>query len=110
MDINAPVFPQCAYRTLRIGNRRWGENGYVRGGRIEARPVVQAGGSGGKGKKSSGGAEMSGGGGSSGKGMGRRAKRTQKREMVDAEGYGNGSSSLGGVGGKSGGKGKGRCS
>ncbi|CAI5480830.1 unnamed protein product, partial [Closterium sp. Yama58-4] len=25
--------------TLRIGNRRWGENGYVRRGRIEARPA-----------------------------------------------------------------------
>ncbi|KAF5727599.1 RING/U-box superfamily protein isoform 1 [Tripterygium wilfordii] len=28
--------------SLRIGNRRWGDNGYVRGGRQEARPVYRA--------------------------------------------------------------------
>ncbi|KAL8480181.1 hypothetical protein ACS0TY_026920 [Phlomoides rotata] len=27
--------------SLRIGNRRWGDNGYVRGGRQEARPVYR---------------------------------------------------------------------
>ncbi|RYR00348.1 hypothetical protein HN51_049606 [Arachis hypogaea] len=27
--------------SLRIGNRRWGDNGYVRSGRLEARPVPQ---------------------------------------------------------------------
>lgn len=27
--------------TIRIGNRRWGDNGYVRAGRKEARPVRQ---------------------------------------------------------------------
>ncbi|KAL5565878.1 hypothetical protein UlMin_029042 [Ulmus minor] len=28
--------------SIRIGNRRWGDNGYVRGGRQEARPVHRA--------------------------------------------------------------------
>jgi len=27
--------------SVRIGNRRWGDNGYVRGGRIEARPIIR---------------------------------------------------------------------
>lgn len=74
--------------TLRIGNRRWGENGYVRGGRIQARVAIP---------------QVSGAGSSSGtpppggrranaakpqtqnnsQGMGRRAKRAQKREQAD---------------------------
>uniref|UniRef100_A0A7C8YP93 RING-type domain-containing protein n=1 Tax=Opuntia streptacantha TaxID=393608 RepID=A0A7C8YP93_OPUST len=29
----------CNSSTLRIGNRRWGDNGYIRSGRQEARPV-----------------------------------------------------------------------
>lgn len=28
--------------SLRIGNRRWGDNGYVRAGRQEARPVLRS--------------------------------------------------------------------
>ncbi|KNA25125.1 hypothetical protein SOVF_009340 [Spinacia oleracea] len=28
--------------SLRIGNRRWGDNGYVRAGRLEARPVPRS--------------------------------------------------------------------
>ncbi|KAG6605938.1 hypothetical protein SDJN02_02682 [Cucurbita argyrosperma subsp. argyrosperma] len=31
-----------ASSSLRIGNRRWGDNGYVRGGRQEARPVIRS--------------------------------------------------------------------
>ncbi|EFJ11332.1 hypothetical protein SELMODRAFT_446999 [Selaginella moellendorffii] len=66
---------------VRLGNRRWGDSGYVRGGRKEARPVsvrqVTAG-------------EGSASGGGKGKdvvkesvSVGRRAKRAQKR--VEAE-------------------------
>ncbi|KAK6141524.1 hypothetical protein DH2020_024734 [Rehmannia glutinosa] len=29
----------CSSSSLRIGNRRWGDNGYVRAGRQEARPI-----------------------------------------------------------------------
>ncbi|PKI77189.1 hypothetical protein CRG98_002399 [Punica granatum] len=35
-DLNEAYFPSSS---LRIGNRRWGDNGYVRSGRQEARPV-----------------------------------------------------------------------
>lgn len=83
------------YRTnLRLGNRRWGENGYVRGGRMQARvataqgsstpsPSAQRGSSArtsasGSSSAAKSGSEESG-------GMGRRAKRTQKREQADKE-------------------------
>ncbi|CAK7330619.1 unnamed protein product [Dovyalis caffra] len=64
---------------LRIGNRRWGDNGYVRAGRQEARPVYRAN------------FEDSGEGSSRGPKKkeaakdrtGRRAKRTLKREAAD---------------------------
>jgi hypothetical protein len=87
--------------TLRIGNRRWGSEGFVRGGRKEARvvpPKAVASSSGGRGKgkeKTTGGATVPPGKGkekvgeavgsaAGGKeGMGRRAKRQQKREAAD---------------------------
>eukprot|EP00270_Netrium_digitus_P009544 TRINITY_DN2905_c0_g1_i1.p1 TRINITY_DN2905_c0_g1~~TRINITY_DN2905_c0_g1_i1.p1 ORF type:complete len:328 (+),score=63.26 TRINITY_DN2905_c0_g1_i1:262-1245(+) len=91
--------------TIRIGNRRWGENGYVRGGRMQARPrggsisdtnssqgivmasaastssssspsSVQT-----KGKQGNG-VAAHGGGGDRQK-LGRRAKRSQKRSDHD---------------------------
>ncbi|PKA67012.1 hypothetical protein AXF42_Ash004503 [Apostasia shenzhenica] len=37
-DINEAYFSKSS-SSIRIGNRRWGENGYVRAGRKEARPV-----------------------------------------------------------------------
>ncbi|KAL7227264.1 hypothetical protein ACSBR1_022174 [Camellia fascicularis] len=36
-DLDEAYFNRSS--SLRIGNRRWGDNGYVRGGRQEARPV-----------------------------------------------------------------------
>lgn len=68
--------------SLRIGNRRWGDNGFVRGGRQEARPVFRPN------------VQDSGGGSSSREpknketmkdtaAMGRRAKRALKREAAD---------------------------
>ncbi|KAL9319676.1 hypothetical protein ACSQ67_011515 [Phaseolus vulgaris] len=65
--------------SVRIGNCRWGDNGYVRGGRQEARPVHRSnfqdsGASSSREPKKK----------DAGKGStGRRAKRTQKREAAD---------------------------
>ncbi|KAB5520562.1 hypothetical protein DKX38_024881 [Salix brachista] len=65
---------------LCIGNRRWGDNGYVRAGRQEARPVYQAdfkdsgaGSSSEPNKKKEASKDRT----------GRRAKRTLKREAAD---------------------------
>lgn len=68
---------------VRIGNRRWGDNGYVRAGRQEARPTqrpsVQDSGAGPsrqpkkKGKEAADPQEL----------VGRRAKRALKREAAD---------------------------
>lgn len=68
---------------LRIGNRRWGENGYVRAGRREARPVHHSNfaNSGSSGSSSSGqpkGKEVA-----NMSATGRRARRTLKREAAD---------------------------
>ncbi|XP_011090171.1 uncharacterized protein LOC105170929 isoform X1 [Sesamum indicum] len=65
---------------IRIGNRRWGDNGYVRAGRQEARPVcrqhLQDSGAGPsrQPKKKEGAVKET---------VGRRAKRTLKREAAD---------------------------
>ncbi|XP_059665395.1 uncharacterized protein LOC132311499 [Cornus florida] len=67
---------------LRIGNRRWGDNGYVSAGRQEARPVIHrpntqdsgAGSSRQPKKKEAAAAKDS---------VGRRAKRALKREAAD---------------------------
>ncbi|XP_077249678.1 uncharacterized protein LOC143889360 [Tasmannia lanceolata] len=66
--------------SLRIGNRRWGDNGFVRGGRKEARPINREN-------------FRDGGASSSSRGhenkevakdvTGRRAKRAMKREAAD---------------------------
>ncbi|KAH0712688.1 hypothetical protein KY290_008275 [Solanum tuberosum] len=65
---------------LRIGNRRWGDNGYVSAGRQEARPVYRpnpqesgAGSSREPNKETAGSKEL----------VGRRAKRALKREAAD---------------------------
>ncbi|GFQ02901.1 protein scaf11 [Phtheirospermum japonicum] len=68
--------------SLRLGNRRWGDNGYVRGGRQEARPVyrpnVQDPGAGPsrQPKKKEGPPVKE-------AAVGRRAKRAMKREAAD---------------------------
>uniref|UniRef100_A0A0E0JTQ7 RING-type domain-containing protein n=1 Tax=Oryza punctata TaxID=4537 RepID=A0A0E0JTQ7_ORYPU len=73
--------------SIRIGNRRWGDNGYVRGGRKEARPVsrqslndTDAGPSRTPKKKD---VSASGSGSVSKEVAGRRAKRALKREAAD---------------------------
>ncbi|KAF7120861.1 hypothetical protein RHSIM_Rhsim13G0210600 [Rhododendron simsii] len=69
--------------SLRLGNRRWGDNGFVRGGRLEARPVSRPNTQ-----------DISGGAGPSRErkkketvvndaAVGRRAKRAMKREAAD---------------------------
>lgn len=65
--------------TLRIGNRRWGDNGYVRGGRQEARPVYHpnlpdSGAGSSRATKKNEPAKST---------TGRRAKRALKREAAD---------------------------
>ncbi|KAM0831433.1 hypothetical protein ACQ4PT_065546 [Festuca glaucescens] len=72
--------------SIRIGNRRWGDNGYVRGGRREARPVVvtprdAAAVPSRTPKKKE--ASASGSGSVSKDVAGRRARRAQKREAAD---------------------------
>ncbi|XP_025819042.1 E3 ubiquitin-protein ligase SH3RF3-like isoform X2 [Panicum hallii] len=97
----APQCPQCKHPfeflsvhrsldgwspSIRIGNRRWGDNGYIRGGRREARPVnADAAGPSRTPKKKEKAASTSGSGsGSVSKDVsGRRAKRAQKREAAD---------------------------
>jgi hypothetical protein len=77
--------------SIRIGNRRWGDNGYIRGGRKEARPVNNDASAGPsrtlkkKEKTALSLASVSGSGsGSVSKDVaGRRAKRAQKREAAD---------------------------
>ena len=72
--------------SLRIGNRRWGDNGYVRAGRQEARPVYQAdfkdsgaGSSSEPNKKKEASKDRT----------GRRARRTLKREAADKDAAAN---------------------
>lgn len=67
---------------LRIGNRRWGDNGYVRAGRQEARPIVphqqsEAGPSRERKKKEKENTVVK------DAAVGRRAKRTLKREAAN---------------------------
>lgn len=71
--------------SVRIGNRRWGDNGYVRGGRREARPVsvrqsssldLEC-----EGSMSS--ARLAKGKGPGKEKAGRRAKRAEKRQAAD---------------------------
>lgn len=67
---------------IRLGNRRWGDSGYVRAGRKEARPVGARGHgtnheAGGSSARASKGKEVS------KEAVGRRALRAQKREAAD---------------------------
>ncbi|KAB5541111.1 hypothetical protein DKX38_014085 [Salix brachista] len=96
-----PTCPQCKHpfeflnihrsldgssSSLRIGNRRWGNNGYVRAGHQEARPVHRS-----NFEDSGAGSSHSGAGSSrepkkkeaAKERTGRRAKRTLKREAAD---------------------------
>lgn len=61
--------------SLRIGNRRWGDNGYVRAGRQKARPIQDSGAGPSRQprKKETPAEEL----------IGRRAKRALKREAAD---------------------------
>ncbi|CAH8303567.1 unnamed protein product [Eruca vesicaria subsp. sativa] len=75
---------------LRLGNRRWGDNGFVRSGRQEARPaqhnkhrVGQASGSDASGGSSSSSREAKEKKTSSATATGRRAKRAMKREAAN---------------------------
>ncbi|KAB1213059.1 hypothetical protein CJ030_MR5G018708 [Morella rubra] len=63
--------------TIRIGNRRWGDNGFVRAGRQEARPVSRS-----KFQDSGAGSSREPSRGTA-KSTGRRAKRALKREAAD---------------------------
>lgn len=77
-DLDEPFYNNSL--SLRIGNRRWGDNGYIRGGRQEARPVrwsnyqdAGAGSSSSQPKKKEAPKDTT----------GRRAKRALKREAAD---------------------------
>lgn len=67
---------------LRIGNRRWGDNGYVRAGRKQARPVNHESFQEPSGASSSRNQQHKGKEASK-DGKGRRAKRAMKREAAD---------------------------
>lgn len=80
-DLDEVYFSRSS--SLRLGNRRWGDNGYVRGGRVEARPVSRPNAQ-----------DISGAAGPSRErkkketvvndaAVGRRAKRAMKREAAD---------------------------
>ncbi|KAJ9542737.1 hypothetical protein OSB04_029243 [Centaurea solstitialis] len=87
-DLDEVYLGRSSNINIRIGNRRWGNNGFVRAGKQEARPVHQqphsqdcdAGPSSREPKKKEGG------GGAAARdaaAVGRRAKRTLKREAAD---------------------------
>eukprot|EP00475_Leptophrys_vorax_P026081 TRINITY_DN3656_c0_g1_i1.p1 TRINITY_DN3656_c0_g1~~TRINITY_DN3656_c0_g1_i1.p1 ORF type:complete len:233 (-),score=2.65 TRINITY_DN3656_c0_g1_i1:219-917(-) len=71
--------------TLRIGNRRWGENGYVRHGRMEARPAAAT-------RASHRASQQK---PKEGPSMGRRAKRAQRRGVADGGGSSSAQTSAG---------------
>uniref|UniRef100_A0A0D9VAD1 RING-type domain-containing protein n=1 Tax=Leersia perrieri TaxID=77586 RepID=A0A0D9VAD1_9ORYZ len=87
-DLDEEAYYMSRSPSIRIGNRRWGDNGFVRGGRKEARPVMSrqslndadAGPSRTPKKKD---VSASGSGSVSKEVAGRRAKRAQKREAAD---------------------------
>ncbi|XP_031402400.1 uncharacterized protein LOC116211981 isoform X1 [Punica granatum] len=68
---------------LRIGNRRWGENGYVRAGRQEARPICQSNFSDSGSSSSSSSRQPKKKEAPKKEATGRRAKRALKREAAD---------------------------
>ena len=85
------VYEECYYPTNeRLGNRRWGDTGYVRGGRREARPIGVRQGKGKEPAKEPIDSTSGGSSSSQGKGkepakepVGRRALRAQKRQQID---------------------------
>ncbi|XP_062231434.1 uncharacterized protein LOC133928920 [Phragmites australis] len=86
-DLDEEAYYMSRSPSIRIGNRRWGDSGYIRGGRREARPC-QAPNESGAGpsrtpKKKETSASGSGSGSVSKDVAGRRAKRAQKREAAD---------------------------
>ena len=94
-DLDEESYYMSRSPSIRIGNRRWGDNGYIRGGRKEARPVNTDAAAGPsrtpkkKEKAASSSVSVSVSGSGSGSGSvskdvaGRRAKRAQKREAAD---------------------------
>nr|CAB3479464.1 unnamed protein product [Digitaria exilis] len=87
-DLDEEAYYMSRSPSIRIGNRRWGDSGYIRGGRREARPVnTDASGPSRTPKKKEPMASTSGSGSGSGSVSkdvaGRRAKRAQKREAAD---------------------------
>ncbi|CAO1947280.1 unnamed protein product [Urochloa humidicola] len=86
-DLDEETYYMSRSPSIRIGNRRWGDNGYIRGGRREARPVntdASAGPSRTPKKKDTAASTSGSGSGSVSKDVaGRRAKRAQKREAAD---------------------------
>ncbi|XP_066310682.1 uncharacterized protein [Miscanthus floridulus] len=94
-DLDEESYYMSRSPSIRIGNRRWGDSGYIRGGRKEARPVNTDAAAGPsrtpkkKEKAASSSASVSVSGSGSGSGSvskdvaGRRAKRAQKREAAD---------------------------
>ncbi|KAF3509317.1 hypothetical protein F2Q69_00000812 [Brassica cretica] len=68
---------------LRIGNRRWGDNGFVRSGRQEARPVKKHSGSGSSSSSGSSSCEPKDKQVKTTNTTGRRAKRAMKREAAN---------------------------
>lgn len=93
-DLDEVYLGRASNINIRIGNRRWGHNGFVRAGKQEARPVHQqppsnfqdsggAGPSSREPKKKETGGGGGGGGARDVAAVGRRAKRTMKREAAD---------------------------
>ncbi|KAL6616717.1 hypothetical protein ACP70R_038987 [Stipagrostis hirtigluma subsp. patula] len=87
-DLDEESYYMSRSPSIRIGNRRWGDNGYIRGGRREARPVHRAqidsdAGPSRTPKKKEASGSGSGSGSVSKDVAGRRAKRAQKREAAD---------------------------
>ncbi|XP_047322379.1 uncharacterized protein LOC124926229 [Impatiens glandulifera] len=83
-DLDEVYYNNRSSTNLRIGNRRWGDNGYVRAGRQEARPPPpvylpkEDGGASGSSRQT-----KNRGGGAGKEPVGRRAKRTMKREAAN---------------------------
>ena len=69
--------------SIRLGNRRWGDSGYVRAGRREAKPVtvkkvIEPGCSASSSRESKGKEKAK-------EALGRRARRAQKREQLEGK-------------------------
>ncbi|XP_062208113.1 uncharacterized protein LOC133909619 [Phragmites australis] len=86
-DLDEETYYMSRSQSVRIGNRRWGDNGYIRGGRREARPRQAQNdsdaGPSSTPKKTETSASGSGSGSVSKDVAGRRAKRAQKRQAAD---------------------------